>query len=249
MLTFSIDGHLLQVITADFVPIVPYHTRAVNVAIGQRYNIIIEADQYGNAETSFWIRTWKTPCGDGVQTPPVSPWNVTYAQTGIVRYNKSSTDDPRSSPWPDELACVNEPYGSLVPILPWCVGGAANGDGKGEEMAVSLGQGENNYELAEFSLTKMYPDASNPYYFQINYSYPVFLNMWTDGPWRGQEVVIPENSTENDWVSKDLAISGSSDQVKGRRELLILVQAYLVLANGQPAIQHPVRLDSAHFMS
>ena len=45
ILTFSIDNHMLQVVSADFVPIVPYLTHSVNVAIGQRYNIIVNASE------------------------------------------------------------------------------------------------------------------------------------------------------------------------------------------------------------
>lgn len=42
---FSIDHHRMQMVGADFVPIVPTAPRThIIVGIGQRYNIIIEAD-------------------------------------------------------------------------------------------------------------------------------------------------------------------------------------------------------------
>ena len=41
---FSIDNHLLQVVSADFVPIHSYWNTSVIVGIGQRYHAIVEAD-------------------------------------------------------------------------------------------------------------------------------------------------------------------------------------------------------------
>ena len=204
MFVFSIDNHLLQVISAYFVPIVPYYTRTSNVAISQRYNMVVEADQWNSTETNFWMRTWaNTACGDAVKPLPTKPPDsTTYAQTGIIRYNESNTADPTSTPWPVKFEIIDEPYDSLVPICPWCVGSANNGDLKGEQMNITgLGsKQENHYATAFFTLTKAYPDSSTQYSFQINYSDPTPLDMWRDGPWKDTAVVIPEDYTENDWV-------------------------------------------------
>ncbi len=48
---FSIDGHNLTVIATDFVPIVPYATDSVLVSIGQRYDVIVEANATAEATT------------------------------------------------------------------------------------------------------------------------------------------------------------------------------------------------------
>ncbi|CAD0041712.1 unnamed protein product [Aureobasidium pullulans] len=42
---FYIDGHKFTVIAADFVPIEPYETTVLTINVGQRYEIIVEADQ------------------------------------------------------------------------------------------------------------------------------------------------------------------------------------------------------------
>jgi FtsP/CotA-like multicopper oxidase with cupredoxin domain len=53
---FSIDEHVITVMSADFIPIVPYNTTVLNIAIGttavflslipgQRYDIVVEANQ------------------------------------------------------------------------------------------------------------------------------------------------------------------------------------------------------------
>lgn len=52
---FSIDNHTLTVIAADFVPIVPYTTEVIAIGMGQRYNVIVTADQSAVA-SDFWLR-------------------------------------------------------------------------------------------------------------------------------------------------------------------------------------------------
>ena len=83
---FSIDGHSLTVIGNDLVPLVPYSTDSVVISMGQRYDIIVEA----NATTGdFWMRGgWISAC----QTNS-DPDNI----TGIIRYDSSSTADPTTT--------------------------------------------------------------------------------------------------------------------------------------------------------
>lgn len=51
---FMIDNHTLEVISTDFVPIVPYNTTDVSIGMGQRYDVIVEAKDL--TEGSFWLR-------------------------------------------------------------------------------------------------------------------------------------------------------------------------------------------------
>lgn len=50
-----IDNHTLEVISSDFVPIVPYNTTDVSIGMGQRYDVIVEAKDL--TEGSFWLRS------------------------------------------------------------------------------------------------------------------------------------------------------------------------------------------------
>lgn len=43
---FSIDNHKLKVIAMDFVPIVPFTTDMLSVGIGERYDVVVEANQH-----------------------------------------------------------------------------------------------------------------------------------------------------------------------------------------------------------
>lgn len=60
----SLDNHVFQVITSDFVPIKPYYTNWVFLDIGQRYDVVVSANQtVGN----YWFRAEaqnQAGCGD-----------------------------------------------------------------------------------------------------------------------------------------------------------------------------------------
>lgn len=59
---FTIDGHKLTVIANDFVPIKPYDTDSVLLASGQRYDVLVEANQDIGA---YWLRAiYQTACNN-----------------------------------------------------------------------------------------------------------------------------------------------------------------------------------------
>lgn len=106
---FSIDGHKLTVIANDFVPIVPYETDSVLINMGQRYDVIVEANA---APGDYWLRSgFRTDC-----IPNGAPDNI----TAIVRYNKESKATPTtvSTVVPSDNDCMDEPTASLVPWVP-----------------------------------------------------------------------------------------------------------------------------------
>jgi Multicopper oxidase len=196
---FSIDNHKLQIVSSDFVPIHEYTNTSVLVGIGQRYNVIVTADQ-PNRDENFWIRTWKANCFQFNQDKA----SAGYETTGILRYGDSQAL-PKSQAWdPVSKACSDETYTSLKPILPWSVSRTpANviSHMVGEEFTVQLRQGhpETIFPLAAFS---MGGDDFNPLH--IDYENPTFLHLNNTGKWNPAWVVIPENFTSKDWVSLDL---------------------------------------------
>jgi FtsP/CotA-like multicopper oxidase with cupredoxin domain len=97
-LKFSIDNHDFLVVANDLVPlvpIVPYRTNNVIITSGQRYDIVVEANQ-GIAQgiANYWMRA----------TPQVSPCQAPENEypnniRGIIRYEGASTTaDPISAP-------------------------------------------------------------------------------------------------------------------------------------------------------
>ncbi|KUJ20827.1 putative extracellular dihydrogeodin oxidase/laccase [Mollisia scopiformis] len=107
---FSIDNHTLEVISTDFVPIVPYSTDVVSISIGQRYDVVFTANATAD---NYWLRAViQTACSDNEY-----PDNV----LGIIRYDADSTDDPTSSGTDaavtNGLTCEDEDASLLVPYL------------------------------------------------------------------------------------------------------------------------------------
>ncbi|CAG9986617.1 unnamed protein product [Clonostachys byssicola] len=111
--SFSIDGHKLKVIAMDYVPIKPYITDSVAIGSGQRYDIIVEADQnIGN----YWMRAiYQTCAGQDNKNKN----NI----RGIVRYEGAEEADPTTTNLPNVVTrCDDEPAESLVPQVPMDVG-------------------------------------------------------------------------------------------------------------------------------
>jgi FtsP/CotA-like multicopper oxidase with cupredoxin domain len=106
---FRIDGHKLKVIANDFVPIEPYDADSVIVNVGQRYDVIVEANA---TPGDYWLRGgWVSACQGVANDHP-------YEMTGIVRYDAASTSDPTStSTVQAPNICLDEPQASLVPHL------------------------------------------------------------------------------------------------------------------------------------
>ncbi|KAI0470081.1 Cupredoxin [Xylariaceae sp. FL0804] len=117
---FTIDGHKLQVIASDFVPIQPYETDAVILASGQRYDVVVEADQDVGA---YWMRAiYQTACNSNDND---NKDNI----LGIVRYEGADNDTaltPNTTVAESITnSCGDEPYESLVPWVSHEVGSSA----------------------------------------------------------------------------------------------------------------------------
>ncbi|KAK5661815.1 hypothetical protein OQA88_9917 [Cercophora sp. LCS_1] len=109
---FSIDGHKLKVISNDFVPIVPYETDSVQLTVGQRYDVIVQANA---APGDYWLRGGYV----GTCAPNAFPQDI----TGIIRYDASSTATPEStSTVTPSNSCLDEPGENLKPHLSLDVG-------------------------------------------------------------------------------------------------------------------------------
>ncbi|KAG2419203.1 hypothetical protein HFD88_003998 [Aspergillus terreus] len=105
---FSIDGHELTVIANDFVPLVPFTTNVVPIGMGQRYDIIVTADQ---TRDNYWMRAVpQTFCSNNTNGDNIR---------GIVRYKGAPHAEPVSSKWDygDDVQCEDFAMSQLVPHL------------------------------------------------------------------------------------------------------------------------------------
>jgi FtsP/CotA-like multicopper oxidase with cupredoxin domain len=106
------DGHPFTVITSDFVPIKKWVTDKLTLAIGQRYDVIISANQ---TVDNYWFRVQPgTDCGNNaILTKGV--------QVGaILHYDGAKNENPAPSNSTVKLptACADEPTASLIPFVP-----------------------------------------------------------------------------------------------------------------------------------
>ncbi|KAH6696779.1 multicopper oxidase-domain-containing protein [Plectosphaerella plurivora] len=207
---FSIDNHLLQVASADFVPIQPYHNTSILVGIGQRYNVIVEANPLDeqhplDPDGNYWIRTQVAKCFGQQEGDPG------YDQTGILRYDESSDKNPTTKKWHDvSTDCSDETYTSLNPILPWTVKAPSNGElqqamggnGYGQNFDVWRNAADKgrDYPLAVWTMDTTGQNTS----MRVNYSEPIFLHLnpkdkiWPEPEqlWRVEQ----ENYKDNEWI-------------------------------------------------
>jgi len=106
MFRFGIDNHTLTVIAADFVPIVPFETDMINVGIGQRYDVIVKADQ---TPGNYWMRS--------IPQLTCSSNEMTLNIKGIVTYDDIAVADPTTDAYEYDDNCNDTPKESLVPFV------------------------------------------------------------------------------------------------------------------------------------
>jgi FtsP/CotA-like multicopper oxidase with cupredoxin domain len=76
----SLDNHNMTVMTSDFVPINPFTTQWLLLAIGQRYDVVINANQ---ASGNYWFRAEsQTGCFSSQAATGLAIWTYADATAG-----------------------------------------------------------------------------------------------------------------------------------------------------------------------
>lgn len=104
---FYLDSHELEVINMDFTNIVPYKTDIVNIQIGQRYMVLVRANQPAG---NYWMRADnQAACSRTIQGMDIK---------GVVRYEgaEDMTAAPTTPAYNYTTECIDEPLASLVPM-------------------------------------------------------------------------------------------------------------------------------------
>ncbi|RMZ81651.1 hypothetical protein DV737_g2422, partial [Chaetothyriales sp. CBS 132003] len=114
------DNHTLTVISTDYVAIKPYTTEWLNIALGQRYDVIVEADQ---PVGGYFLRAvTQTAC------PSANTNTGLGSANGILLYEGAPTDLPTSTAGnktiTDFAYCLDEPIASLTPYFVKSAGSA-----------------------------------------------------------------------------------------------------------------------------
>jgi FtsP/CotA-like multicopper oxidase with cupredoxin domain len=115
MIWVSLDGHPFEVITADLIPIRPFQTRWLLLAIGQRYDVVINANQTSG---NYWFRAdhAKECASDNRHFGRAV---FTYSDSNIaIPVSKEITDKPNSN-CSDPLAQIIPVWNTSVPKEDW----------------------------------------------------------------------------------------------------------------------------------
>jgi FtsP/CotA-like multicopper oxidase with cupredoxin domain len=100
----SLDGHNLTVVQADFVPTVPYSTDWIFIGIGERYDVIISANQ--NVD-NYWFRAEvQTACGSNANNGNIK---------AIFSYSGAESGNPTTNATTYTEGCADE--ANLVPYV------------------------------------------------------------------------------------------------------------------------------------
>ncbi|KAF2675871.1 multicopper oxidase [Lentithecium fluviatile CBS 122367] len=184
---FSIDNHVLQVVSADMVPITPFYTNSLSVGIGQRYSVIVHANQTAAANGRYWMRTEYTAgtCQNEFKKLPVS--DATNQRVGIISYKDASGDPlPTTNRWPAQVGCTDVLF---EPVVGWTVTKPQNDLLKnaysaGLDSKAGKVHGAVRWELTE---TPMW----------LNFSDPTILHL-DNSTWNPEYAVEPYNFNDPD---------------------------------------------------
>ncbi|KAJ5527875.1 hypothetical protein N7513_012034 [Penicillium frequentans] len=173
---FMIDNHTMTVIANDLVPITPYKTNVLNIAMGQRYDVIVTADQASVAK-NFWLRAIpQSACSENL-----SPQNI----KGIVYYGDSPST-PSTSEYSYTDSCDDEDMSDLTPIVTESV--STPYYNKSEP--VSLGKNGGSLYRWKLNSTSMHVDWTDPTLLEVYRGHH---------SWKNSSGVI-ELPHKNEWV-------------------------------------------------
>ncbi|KAF3761016.1 hypothetical protein M406DRAFT_83754 [Cryphonectria parasitica EP155] len=109
---FMIDNHMMEVISADFVPIHPYNTTQLSIGAGERYDVVVTASE---ASGNFWMRS----------IPQLNCTKTTNVDDvlGVIRYTSENGTVLDADTLPVTAAyeytdsCADEDPANLIPYL------------------------------------------------------------------------------------------------------------------------------------
>ncbi|KIY00524.1 uncharacterized protein Z520_04209 [Fonsecaea multimorphosa CBS 102226] len=104
----GLDGHNFTVITADFVPVVPFTTPWLFMGIGQRYDVVIEANQ---AIDNYWFHVVpQSGCSSNQNTNALAVFSYVGANSTGLPSNATRSNAPAGSD-------CSDPNSQLIPYV------------------------------------------------------------------------------------------------------------------------------------
>ncbi|KAI9653733.1 MAG: hypothetical protein M1821_006927 [Bathelium mastoideum] len=184
----SLDNHTFTVITSDFVPIKPFQTNWILLAIGQRYDVVFTANQTAG---NYWFRVEAADDCDSS--------NGFYGRS-IFTYSTVASDIPTSNSSTPDSVC--QPEGTITPyvsnMVPNTTFLAQLGDFEVDLTESQLTTNGQNIAAWGINLTAIDIDWRDPtleYVITGNTSYPQVYNL----------VEIPTPGTWTYWIIQETA--------------------------------------------
>ncbi|KAF2644460.1 hypothetical protein P280DRAFT_465791 [Massarina eburnea CBS 473.64] len=227
---FSIDGHMLQVVSADLVPIVPFWTDSLSVGIGQRYSVIVHANATTSSNGKYWMRAeYNTTnlCNLNQENFPASEPDT--QRVGIITYSNCkapATEEPSTERWPAIVGCQDPVF---EPKIPWTVTAPQNSIIKNAHFAGldlrNQSHGAYRWELLEEPLW-------------LNYSDPTIKNL-KNTTWNSDYAIQPYNYDDPEgFVYMIINSGGSTHALGGAHPIHLHGHDFAVISQG-PGILNP----------
>jgi FtsP/CotA-like multicopper oxidase with cupredoxin domain len=181
---FSIDNHTLTVIANDFTPIEPYTTDFVTLSVGQRTDVIVEAN--GDPSEAYWMRSTANQICSDSNNPD---------GRAIIYYEKADT---WALPWttgyplpqsPDSNGCTNDDLTLTVPSCAMAV------EDPGTTFTLSLNIGRNASGVTQWLMNGVafqgdYSDATLLRVAQGNDSFESAWNVYNQGNSTSVRIIV-----------------------------------------------------------
>ena len=215
----TIDNHVFEVLSSDFVPIKPYTTSGLVVGIGQRYHVVVEALSFPPgtdlSQQNFWIRTIPaTNCAN------FALGDEPDERQGIIRYKDYSTVVPTSRRHSElngtALNCRDELYETLVPVVPWTIGPPANNFTANDTYEVGLVQPSSDTP-PQYGMFQRWAMGDKPMW--LDFSDPTLFHVHDDPKtFDPRKQIITQDVPKDSWVY--LLIIGPPTNLNGNRHFV-----------------------------
>ncbi|KAL8788608.1 MAG: hypothetical protein Q9195_007203 [Heterodermia aff. obscurata] len=194
----QLDGHPFTIVTADLVPIKPITTDWLLLGIGQRYNVIIEANQ---TVDNYWFRA--------IAENGCSSFNAnTNGTSAIFRYSGAPSVNPTSTNATAKPNDCNEPA-PLVPEVPNNVN-ASTFNTQAATLKVDTGNVDgvvtNNKSIVVWSVNLTAID--------VNWEKPILSYVQQgddDFPVTENLIALPTSNITTYWIIQQVDVASSSD--------------------------------------
>jgi FtsP/CotA-like multicopper oxidase with cupredoxin domain len=174
----TLDGHNFTVISSDFVPVKPFSTNQLTMAVGQRYDVIITANQKAD---NYWFR---------VQPANGCASAINNSGKSIFTYNGVTVADPSSTGVTLDAGC-NEPG----PLVPWWPTTIPSSDFKSQSQTMDVDLAIPNVTTNNQNVVAWTVDLTT---IQVNWEDPTLqyvINKNTDYPTSYNLIEIPNEGT------------------------------------------------------